>query len=72
MYRQKILNDVFETGSALQDDSNAKQSSSCDDSKPQPSSRESHVSKQSSCSTDVSQGRKRELSPPKLKTEEFE
>ncbi len=69
---QKILKDVFETGTAVQDDSNAKQSSSCEDSKKQSSSRESHVRKQSSSSTDVSQGKKRDLSPPKLKKEEEE
>jgi hypothetical protein len=72
---QKILKDVFEAGTAVQDDSNAKQSSSCDDSNNarQSSSRDSHVSKHSSSSTDISQGRKRDLSPPlKPKTEEFE
>jgi hypothetical protein len=68
---QKILRDVFETGTAVQEDSNAKQQSSCDDSK-QSSSHESHVSKHSSTSTDVAQRRKRDLSPPKPKTEEFE
>ncbi len=69
---QKILKDVFETGTAVQDDSNAKQSSSCEDSKKQSSSRDSHLSKQLLSSTDVSQGKKRDLSPPKLKKEEFE
>ncbi len=69
---QKTLRDVFETGTAAQDNSNAKQSSSGDDSKKQSSSRESHVSKYSSFSTDVSQRNKRDLSPPKVKTEEFE
>jgi hypothetical protein len=68
---QKILKDVFETGTAVQEDSKAKQQSSCDDSK-QSSSHGSHVSKHSSTSTDVAQRRKRDLSPPKPKMEEFE
>ncbi len=59
---QKILKDAFETGTAVQDDSNAGQSSSCEDSNArQSSSRESHVSKNSSSSTGDSQGRKRVL-----------
>ncbi len=41
---QKILKDIFETGTAVEDDSNAKQSSSCDDSEKQSSSRDSHLS----------------------------
>ncbi len=51
---QKILKDVFETGTAAQDDSNPMKSSS----------RESNASKYSSFSTDVGQGRKRDLSLP--------